>query len=298
MSLARLPEIREQTELIKRTVAKGCTDLELELFVRQCERTGLDPFARQIYAIKRYDAALKQEVMQTQVSIDGLRTLAANTDELGGQEGPYWCGKNGVWNDVWIESGAPFAAKVTVIRTKTHDARFTGVALYSSYAQRKKDGNPTRMWEQMAPEMLAKCAEALALRKAFPQRLSGLYSTEEMGQASNPALDQHQSNETPPQASQSRSKVPDGESPVLPPPLALRSDSGALEPKPAPMTDRVGPMRVIVARAIGTLSGEGRSKVLAEADAKNVAMPDEKGFTFEHANALLEMISAEREANA
>jgi RecT family protein len=57
------------------------------------------------------------------------------------------------------------------------------IALYSEYVQKKKDGTPNSMWQKMAANQLAKCAESLALRKAFPRDLSGFYSREEMGQA-------------------------------------------------------------------------------------------------------------------
>jgi phage recombination protein Bet len=160
-----------QLRLIADTICKGASEAELHLFVNTCRRLGLDPFARQAFFVKRGGS------VSIQVSIDGFRLVAQRSGEYAGQIGPQWCGPDGAWMDVWLSSEPPAAARVGVMRRGFHEPLFA-VARWDSYAQ---PSNP--IWKQMPDLMLAKCCEALALRRAFPAELSGVYTVEEMHQA-------------------------------------------------------------------------------------------------------------------
>lgn len=192
----------DQISLIKTTICVDSTNDELALFLQQCKRTGLDPFSRQIYAIKRWDSDKGRNVMGIQTSIDGFRLIADRSGKYAGQVGPFWCGEDGIWRDVWTDTMKPIAAKVGVLRADFKEPLFK-VALWSEYVQTKKDRSPTYMWEKMGVNQLAKCAEALALRAAFPNDLSGLYTADEMGQATNEAAPKDPRKEVAPEPPES-----------------------------------------------------------------------------------------------
>lgn len=177
---------QEQIEVVKATIAQGASNDELALFLMVCQKTGLDPFSRQIYLSERRskDPRTDQWVSKKtpETTIDGFRVIAERSGQYAGQLGPYWCGPDGEWKDVWLSDNLPAAAKVGIVR---HDFKepVWGVALFCEYVQTLKDGTPNSMWKKMGANQLAKCAESLGLRKAFPRDLSGMYSKEEMAQA-------------------------------------------------------------------------------------------------------------------
>jgi hypothetical protein len=84
-----------------------------------------------------------------------------------------WCGLDGEWKDVWIEQTPPAAAKVGVWREGFSEPLWA-VANFSAYCAN------TPIWKKMPELMIAKCAESLALRRAFPLEMCGLYSSEEL----------------------------------------------------------------------------------------------------------------------
>ena len=164
----------DQKKLIKNTVAQGCSDDELQLFFYQCERTKLDPFSRQIHMVKRGAKAT------IQTGIDGFRAIAERSGNYAG-------------NDEYLFNGGltEFECSVKKI-TKPHTAtstikkvvggvicEFTASASWDAYCPKGSDF----MWKKMPFLMLGKCAEALALRKAFPNDMSGLYTDDEMSQS-------------------------------------------------------------------------------------------------------------------
>jgi phage recombination protein Bet len=187
----------QQLAVLRHMGVENAPEGDLMVFHHICQRTGLDPFARQIHMIGRNakDQRTNQWVTKytIQTGIDGFRLIGRRAANATGQtisvEAPEWAAEDGTWRPVWSPKwGFPIAARVTI---KRGGEPFTAVALFDEYKQTKRDGGLTSMWAQRPAGQLAKCAEALAWRMAFPQDLAGLYTDDEMGQAHSEPVPQH-----------------------------------------------------------------------------------------------------------
>jgi phage recombination protein Bet len=166
----------EQVDLIKRTIAVGATHDELQLFMYQAKRTGLDPLSRQIHFVKRKDKGA------IQTAIDGYRLIADRTGKYAGSDDYMFDEGIPQYLHMMAKRGTPLTATVTVYKmVDGSKVPFTATAGWDEYCP--SDEKSGFMWRKMPYLMIGKCAEALALRKAFPAELSGIYTNEEMAQA-------------------------------------------------------------------------------------------------------------------
>lgn len=169
----------QQIEILKSSMCKGLTNEEFQVFLMACNKTQLDPFMKQIYAIPRKsrqpDGSYK-ESMTIQTGIDGYRLIAERT-------GCYAPGPEPTYT--YDQEGKVLSA-CAYIKKQTRDGTWHTVsasAYMDEYCQKSRDGSAMGMWRTLPRTMLAKCAEAQALRKAFPAEMSGIYTKEEMSQA-------------------------------------------------------------------------------------------------------------------
>lgn len=170
----------EQRQILRDTYANGCSDGEFAVLMEVAAQRELNPFKREIFFVQRWDSEKHRMVWQPQVSVDGLRLIAQRTGLYDGQDEPEF---------IEEADGSLKVCKVRVWR-KDWTRPVTGVAYWSEYVQTTKDKQtgktrPNSTWSKMPRTMLAKCAESLALRKAFPAHTAGLYTAEETGQADN-----------------------------------------------------------------------------------------------------------------
>ena len=181
---------RQQIEVIKEQFAKGASDVELKMFLYVCRDSELDPFSRQVHLVPRWDSRLGKEVRMVIFGIDGLRSIAEKTGAYAGNSDPIFGDEieaeliktdYKTKKDIVTKFNAPSRATVTVKKVVQGVlCDFTATVEWTEYYPGGKGG---MMWAKMPKNMLSKCAEAKALRKAFPKVMSGRYVGEEMHQA-------------------------------------------------------------------------------------------------------------------
>lgn len=164
----------DQLRMIRDTYANGASESEFQMLMAIAKARKLNPLFRQIWFVNRWDSQKNKLVWSPQVSIDGLRCIAERSGLYDGQDEPEFIYEEG--------HKTPSCVKVRIYK-KGIPRPFVGVAHFSEYVAKKKDGKPTQMWSEKPHIMISKCAEALALRKAFPEDMAGLYVPEEMDQA-------------------------------------------------------------------------------------------------------------------
>lgn len=173
--------------------AGDASDADLDVLAMVAQRSGLDPFLKQIYLVGRKtktggyrgEPERWETKWTVQSGIDGLREVLFRTADARGVDcsigRPTWFDADGNPHRFWSGDNPPTACEVEV----TLGGRTGyGIATWDQFCQTTRNGEPNSMWRQLGPHMLAKCAKALAIRDVC-SLASGIYIEEEMGQANN-----------------------------------------------------------------------------------------------------------------
>ena len=173
----------QHAALVAMGIPREASSAELGVFLHQCQRTGLDPFSRQIYLIyrKTYENGREINKPTMQVGIDGYRLIRdriAKRDSLRVEYEPtVWYDHDGQAHEAWLWDEPPAGCRVAIT---VDGRRYSSVLRFSEYAQKKKDGTLNKMWSEKPAHMIEKCCEADVLRRAFPHDLSGIALEDEV----------------------------------------------------------------------------------------------------------------------
>lgn len=266
-----------QVAALRHMGVQDATPGDLAVFFHVVKRTGLDPFARQIYMIGRWSKEGTKYTIQT--GIDGYRLIGRRAADARHEtisiSAPEWAHEDGSWRPVWSPKwGTPVAARVVVRR---NGQEFPGVALFDEYKQVKRDGGLTQMWAQRPAGQIAKCAEALAWRMAFPQDLANVYVEDELHQASNP--------DQPTTLAPARVTAADFTAPAPAPQPPTETTTDAEVPKPtAAMTKKM----FAALREVG--AGDRASSLAYVSDVVGRAVASSKDLSRDEVSAVIDAL--------
>jgi phage recombination protein Bet len=153
-------------ETLKKTVAVGASDAEFYMFAELCKSTGLNPFKKECWFLKVNGR------VQIMTGVNGFFTIANRHGAFDGYEWGFVAPDGTMANEAYPKDD--FIGAWAKVYRKDRKVPTTGVAMLKEYDKRQGT------WNQMKRVMIQKCAESVALRKAFPQEMNGLYTEEEM----------------------------------------------------------------------------------------------------------------------
>lgn len=166
-------------------IPKGTPEAQIKLFAQICREKNLSPFSRQIHLVPRRDNKLNIVKYTIQIGIDGLRIIAERTGKYAGSDDYVYDEGLTIYEMLKQGRTKPTTATATVYKILPNSQVFP-IKATAKWDEYYPGGSQAFMWDKMPFLMLGKTAEALALRKAFPEALSALYSDEEMQQAGEP----------------------------------------------------------------------------------------------------------------
>ena len=229
---------------------KDASNADRAVFLHQCQRTGLDPFSRQIHMIGRNEKQPdgswgKKWTIQT--GIDGWRVVRDRAERHAGVRGTLgravWYDHEGNEFKVWVRRDPPAACEITyTVRDANGETPYTSVLQFAEYVQ-LKDGRPIAQWATKGSHMLEKCTEADVYRKAFPQDFAGIILEDAMPPAEDPPAPMNMRvtaadirGRTRPQAHAEIVATPDAspaaaQSPAAPPPTPPADAAGEAPPE-------------------------------------------------------------------
>lgn len=179
----------EQAEAIrtalKSSLYPGASDASVDMVLSYCRAAGLDPMQKPVHIVPMWDSKARETRDVVMPGIGLYRTNAARTGEFAGMSEPEFgpIVTERVGNR---DATFPEWCRVTVSRRlpSGHVAQFTAVEYwienYAIKGGKEQDQSPNAMWTKRPRGQLAKCAQAQALRMAFPEATGSMPTAEEM----------------------------------------------------------------------------------------------------------------------
>lgn len=175
-------------EVLETSFYPGAARESIAMVLGYCKAAGLDPMQRPVHIVPMWDTKAGRMRDVVMPGIGMYRTGAARTGQYAGIDEPVF-GPD-IKGDVGgLTLTYPQWCRVSVKRALPSGAvvEFTAVERwlenYAAKGGKERSRAPNSMWERRPYGMLAKCAEAQALRKAFPELGSAPTAEEMIGQA-------------------------------------------------------------------------------------------------------------------